>query len=284
MKSDETFPWYGFTEDKVFGWVMEDKEFCKHVLQIILPDIKIAKIENLYLQKQLEDSDRDSKDICLDVLVTDTHGRIYNCEMQVADHHNLGQRMRYYLSKADSHYALKKGSTYNDLKESYIIFLCDFDYLGKNRVRYSFHEYEDEDKTLMLPTSSAKIIINSKGKLAGNSKGLQNLVKLMKGERITGDKYFDYAQEKIIKINQDPRRRVQIMDYETKLLEQEQKGERIGQKIGQKIGQQKRARIALSQSVKRYTTLGLSKQQILDILLQDYGDILSEEEIHKAVE
>ena len=275
MKSQINTPWFGFTEDKVFGWVMEDKEFCRHILQIILPDIKIAKVENLYLQKQIENDDRFSKDIRLDVLVTDTEGRIYNCEMQVADHHNLGQRMRYYLSKTDAHYALKKGSTYNDLKESYIIFLCDFDYIGKNRVRYSFHEYEDSDKTIMLPTGSSKIIINSKGKVAGNSTGLKNLVKLMKGEKISGDRYFDYAQEKILQINQDPQRRVQIMDYETKLLEREQYGERSGEQVA--------TRLAVEKSLKRYMSLGLSQEEALKILLEDYGDILSKEKIRDLV-
>jgi hypothetical protein len=29
--------WYGFTEDKVFGWVMADRAFCKFVLQTVLP-------------------------------------------------------------------------------------------------------------------------------------------------------------------------------------------------------------------------------------------------------
>ncbi|CCI81076.1 hypothetical protein [Lactobacillus hominis] len=52
MKPQINTPWFGFTEDEVFGWVMEDKKFCRHILQIILPDIKISKVENLYLQKQ----------------------------------------------------------------------------------------------------------------------------------------------------------------------------------------------------------------------------------------
>ena len=34
-------PWFGFTEDKVFGMVMENKDFCKYLLEIIIPDLKI---------------------------------------------------------------------------------------------------------------------------------------------------------------------------------------------------------------------------------------------------
>ncbi|KRK07173.1 hypothetical protein FC52_GL001085 [Lactobacillus pasteurii DSM 23907 = CRBIP 24.76] len=32
---------YPFTEDKIFGWVMENQEFCLYLLQIILPDTYI---------------------------------------------------------------------------------------------------------------------------------------------------------------------------------------------------------------------------------------------------
>ncbi|CCI82535.1 hypothetical protein [Lactobacillus hominis] len=107
--------------------------------------------------------------------------------------------------------------------------------------------------------------------MQNSSKGLKNLVKLMRGEQVTGDKYFDYAQEKILKINQDPQRRVQIMDYETKLLEREQFGERVATEFD------------LKNSLKRYIDLGLSKSQILNILLEDYSDTLGEEEVKLLV-
>lgn len=229
MKSVTQSQFYGFTEDKVFGWVMADQEFCRFVLQTILPQLKIVEVKNLYLQKELQNTDRNTKDVRLDILVRDQNNRIYNVEMQVADRNNLGKRMRYYLSKVDAHYTLEKSKSYNDLQETYIIFLCNFDYPGKGRVRYSYHEYEDQDKSLLLPTNSTKVIINAKGRLKGNSRNLQNLVRLMRGDPITGSKHFEYAQKKIKEINDDPKRRALIMDYETKLLEREQLGEKLGE-------------------------------------------------------
>ena len=47
----KTKPWFGFTEDKVFGMVMENKDFCKYLLEIIIPDLKIKKID--WLDKQV---------------------------------------------------------------------------------------------------------------------------------------------------------------------------------------------------------------------------------------
>ena len=53
-------------------------------------------------------TDRQTKDVRLDILVRDKDNRIYNIEMQLADQDNLGRRMRYYLSKVDAHYTLEK--------------------------------------------------------------------------------------------------------------------------------------------------------------------------------
>lgn len=131
--------WYGFTEDKVFGWVMDNKDFCKYVIQAVLPDLKIAEVMSIDTQKEINRPKDVSKDVRLDVLVKDTDGRLYDIEMQVANNGNLGERMRYYQSRLDS-FALEAGHSYNDLKETYIIFLCDFDYFHKkkNALFFSF--------------------------------------------------------------------------------------------------------------------------------------------------
>ncbi|EFQ45803.1 hypothetical protein LBGG_01995 [Lactobacillus gasseri MV-22] len=117
-------PWFGFTEDKVFGMVMENKEFCKYLLEIIIPDLKIKKID--WLDKQVEINNlkrkNEAKEVRLDVLVTDHEGRVFNIEMQTPDQDDIGRRMRYYLSRLDLRYTLNKGNTYRNLKDAYIIF------------------------------------------------------------------------------------------------------------------------------------------------------------------
>lgn len=267
-------PTYGFTEDKVFGWVMENNEFCRFVIQTILPELKIVEAQNLYVQRELRNADRQAKDVRLDILVRDNKNRLYNVEMQVADKDNLGQRMRYYLSKIDGHYTLEKSKSYNDLKETYIIFLCNFDYPGQGRLRYVFHEYEDHDRSLMLPTNSAKVIINAKGQLAGNSKDLQNLVKLMRGEPISGSRHFDYAQQKIKEINDDPKRRSQIMDYETKLLERQQ--------LGEKQGMQQKALKMTRNTIEQLKAAGNNEQEAYSFINKlDTG--LNDDTLHDMV-
>ncbi|WP_290079535.1 PD-(D/E)XK nuclease family transposase [Lactobacillus taiwanensis] len=87
MTKKKVVPWFGFTEDKVFGMVMENKDFCKYLLEIIIPDLKIKKIDWLDKQVEINNPKRkdNSKEVRLDVLVTDHEGRVFNIEMQTTD-------------------------------------------------------------------------------------------------------------------------------------------------------------------------------------------------------
>lgn len=75
-----------------------------------------------------------------------------------------------------------------------------------------------------------KIIINAKGIPNKESKDLLALVDLMINKPVHLNKYFDKIQAKIKEINDDPKWRDKIMDYETKLLERQQDGEEQGLK------------------------------------------------------
>lgn len=78
--------WFGFSEDKVFGEIMSNPAFCRHVLQGILPEIPIKKIFPPKKQEVIIDPEhRDQKDVRLDILVEDINGNLYNIEMQRSD-------------------------------------------------------------------------------------------------------------------------------------------------------------------------------------------------------
>ena len=104
-------PWFGFTEDKVFGMVMENKDFCKYLLEIIIPDLKIKNIDWLDKQVEINNLERknEAKEVRLDVLVTNYEGCVFNIEMQTTDQDDIGRRVRYYLSRIDLRYTLNKG-------------------------------------------------------------------------------------------------------------------------------------------------------------------------------
>lgn len=299
MKNMHKKPWFGFTEDKVFGEVMSNKEFCKHVLQGILPELAIEDIYFPHKQEEINDPEHYSqKDVRLDILVEDYNHNLYNIGVQTTNTDDIARRMRYYAAKADQRYTLKKGSTYRSLKNVYIIFLCTFTQTEKTPIRNKYLTINSNDQTDVLQDGLTKIIINSNGIPNGDeTKTLLNLVKLMKNLPVSGDTYFDIAQNRIKEINSDEKWRDMIMDYETKLLEREQDAEEKGLKRGiekgieqgieqgilqgKKEGKEKERITGIKKLIGALKDFGGTDQQILERLEQDYGDSFSKEQLEE---
>ena len=83
----------------------------------------------------------------------------YNVEMQVA-RDALERRSRYYHSQMDMELLLK-GTSYEELPDACVIFICDFDPLGGRKYRYTMEHvcleapelpYRDGSRTLLLST------------------------------------------------------------------------------------------------------------------------------------
>jgi predicted transposase/invertase (TIGR01784 family) len=87
----------GISNDFLFGKVMRNLDICKELLQIILPDLIIERIEFPEYQKSITE-DMDAHGVRLDVYIRDDKNMVYNIEMQVADTKNLEKRSRYYQS------------------------------------------------------------------------------------------------------------------------------------------------------------------------------------------
>lgn len=128
-----------------------------------MPELKIKTIKTIEPQKVLGTKfDHTSKDVRLDIAVIDKQDNFYDIEMQVTKNKYLGKRLRYYQSSIDRD-TLDKGLTYMDLKNTYLIFICPFDPFNCGKSKYSFHLYDDEQRSLKLQTNAETIIINSKG-------------------------------------------------------------------------------------------------------------------------
>lgn len=69
------------SNDFLFGKVMQNPELCKGLLQRILPDLKIDRIEYPELQKSIN-VDMDAHSVRLDVYVKDDRETVYDIEMQ----------------------------------------------------------------------------------------------------------------------------------------------------------------------------------------------------------
>ena len=112
------------TDDYLFSQIMKDEEFCKLFLEMLM-GIKITKVIYLEAQKEVNLFPQ-TKGIRMDVYL-EGDDEIYNIEMQTGHKHNLVKRMRYYHSAIDVD-SLLRGNPYDQLKKSYVIFICNFDF------------------------------------------------------------------------------------------------------------------------------------------------------------
>lgn len=87
----------GFTDDLMFQIVMRDPEICRMFLNEVLPHLDIQDI-TVRTQERIAFNQEDKVSI-LDVLITDSRGRRYNVEMQVAHKADMDKRARQYLFK-----------------------------------------------------------------------------------------------------------------------------------------------------------------------------------------
>ena len=140
-------------DDFMFCKIMQDENICKQFLEMILAD-KIGKIAYLSSQNAIA-AGLEAKSICLDILVKDENGKTYDIEMQVANEHNIPKRMRYYQAALDISF-LDKGLHYKALNDSYIIFVCSFDAIGKGKPLYTFENVCLEDRQTLLQDGATK--------------------------------------------------------------------------------------------------------------------------------
>ena len=145
-------------DDFMFCKVMQNEGLCKTLIEMILSDT-IGKITYISVQHNLKNYEQ-VKSVRFDVLVQTENGKFYDIEMQVSNEKNIPKRMRFYQSAIDISF-LDKGNSYNNLNDSFIIFICLFDVIGKNRPVYTFENICLEDKNISLQDGTEKVIINA---------------------------------------------------------------------------------------------------------------------------
>ena len=166
-----------FTDDFMFCKTMQNPDLCKGLIEMILADT-IGKITYISIQHNLKNYEQ-AKSVRFDVLVQTENGNLYDVEMQVSNEKNIPKRMRFYQAAIDISF-LDKGNFYNDLNDSFIIFICLFDVIGKNRPVYTFENICIEDKNISLQDGTKKVIINSEACKNTEDKDLKEFLEYLK--------------------------------------------------------------------------------------------------------
>lgn len=149
----------GFSNDFMFGKLMQNEQLCKPFLEQVL-GIDIHHLVYLERQKTIDEK-IDGRSVRLDIYAHDGK-TVYNCEMQTSPNRNLPKRTRYYQGQIDMN-LISKGTDYEDLKKTFIIFVCTYDPFGKGRYLYTFRNHCVEDLSLELGDETVKVFLNSKG-------------------------------------------------------------------------------------------------------------------------
>ncbi|MCM1299120.1 MAG: PD-(D/E)XK nuclease family transposase [[Eubacterium] siraeum] len=112
-------------DDDLMSMVLQHKECMELVLNIILNrnDLKVMECKSQYTVQNLV-----GRSVRLDVMATDSEGKLYDIEVQRSDLGADPKRARYNSSLIDAS-CLKKGEDICNLPESYVIFITENDVL-----------------------------------------------------------------------------------------------------------------------------------------------------------
>ena len=251
------------TDDFMFCKVMQDEEICRKLLEILL-HIKIGKLKFQVPQKNIQITG-ESRGIRLDVYAADSD-RVFDIELQT----------RYYQGVMDID-ELARGSNFQALKESYIIFICTFDPFGGELPIYTVRQTFDENQKLIFDDKTHKIYYNAKafGKIADDVE-IKAFLEYLCKNNVTSE--FTASLDSAVNMNkgnQHWRKEYMTLAYDMAVATNKarEEGIAIGEKLGEERGRQKGISLGISQGAhqkaletERYLiTLGLSQDQIASV-------------------
>ena len=157
----------------LFAAAMLDPENCKGVIECAL-GIEIERVE--VSRERSIVYNPEYKGVRLDVYARDENKTHYDVEMQIVKR-EIFRRARYYHGQMDME-LLDIGIGYEELPDSYVIFICDFDPAGLGKYRYTKKEIFAEEKSYDYEDGSHTIFLSTKG--TNDTEVPERLVKFLK--------------------------------------------------------------------------------------------------------
>ena len=249
------------SDDFMFCKVMESEPICKEFLEMLFAT-KIEKITYLSSQNTVT-ANSGAKTVRLDVLVKDKAGTSYDIEMQVGNEYNIAKRMRYYQAVLDVAF-LDKGYSYKALNESFIIFICLFDPIGRNRAVYTFENICIEDKRILLQDGTKKIILNANSFRSADNKDLQGFLQYVKTGKVT-TAYTGRIEQMIQTVKRNEQLRKEYHILPAVLMDAFEDGKAEGEAQGKSLGLAEGSRQTKLETAKTMLTMGYPLTDICKI-------------------
>ena len=128
--------------NRFMNFMLDDNKKAAQVfLRVILGDDKI-KVRDVRIQSFIQNIYGHSSQ--LDILAQDSKGRYFNVEVQRSDEGAPARRARFYSSILDTHF-LQPGKLYEELPDTYVIFITENDVLHDNLPLYNIRRRIDEN-------------------------------------------------------------------------------------------------------------------------------------------
>lgn len=258
------------TDDFMFSYVMRQPDICIELLEYLLPACRIRTVDYVTADNKLVSAEEIAADtqktlaeaygkkgVRLDVYLDDGK-TVYNVEMQTTSQPALPRRARFYQAQIDVN-MLQRGADYEDLKPSFIIFICKFDPFGKGQYRYTFRNMCEEESCMELHDDAYKLFFNTAGTKGEISSHLRELLRYMNNAKTypvesTGNDLIHKIEKAVDTAKQDDDWRVAHMTY----LLHERDAEKRGEEKGRAEGEAMKAR----ETAKNLYAMGLDAEQI----------------------
>ena len=239
-----------FTDDMIFSLVMRDPDICRRVAEMILPDedigeVRIATPDNMLFDENSDfevmvqaslDFGKDIRGIRFDAYIKSKNIWV-DIEMQTTNEHNIERRSRYYQSMMDSD-CLDKGGKFNDLKNTYVVFICTFDYFGKDEPVYVVENYIRKND-LIFDDGTGRILLNTRCSQDKIPEGLRAFYDYINDPSKVGTELIKDIDERVRKYN-TPEWREKQLTFGHMLDEAEEKGRNEGIAQGEASGRAER--------------------------------------------
>src|SRR5699024_4339696 len=241
--------------DLIFTWLFfENKKLTLRLLQIILPELNIKKVGDT----QRENNQKKNKiyrGVRFDVLAEDEQGRTYDIEMQVANNDDLGKRISYYQGKLSAK-SLNEGEKFFEKRDTYVIFICDFDFFGLNLPMYHTTTRLEEDINKVVDTGEYNVILNSRATdFSTVSIEVKAFLEYVRDNKVTDD-FTRSLDKEIRKIKENTEGMESFKRYEEKLAKERYNA-------GKRAKEEARRELVIN-AIKNQEKLGNSRQDIID--------------------
>ena len=248
-----------FCDDYMFGAVMRNPEICKSILETLL-NIQIEKLEYPELQKSIS-TYYESKGVRLDVYVKDSD-KVFDIEVQNDSAISLPKRMRYYQSMVDMD-SLLKGQDYSELKESFIIFICQYDPFTEGLPCYTFKNLCIQDKNLELSDETTKIIFNSTAYDKEKNVDIRKFLKYIK-TKVPTSNLTDKINNMVEEQKENDKFRTEYLSMNLHDRDITRKAFAEGEALGIEKGLSQGAEQKAIETAKNFLKLGLSIEKVAE--------------------